>query len=130
GLRIVAVGAGYEAVVGPEIVGAPLPDALPPVETALGGLAGGQLPFGRPRQPPPGPAAIGLGLEGVDMDHRQRRVQRRPAVEPALLPLAPRRAAPARRRAGRQFAAPALRLGGPQRRLGIATGLDEAQELP
>src|SRR5687767_4923924 len=79
---VVLVGSGLEAGVRRKGGRGPFPDPVAP-----GDVRRGSFPLGRARQSALGPAAVGLRVERADMDHRLRRVERQPAVEPALLPL-------------------------------------------
>ena len=88
------------------------------------------LPLGGARQAAAGPAAVRLGLPGVDVDHRLRR--RRAAASGRTSASATAVAARRQRCGMRQRAARARQragVAGPERRIVVAAGLDEAQEL-
>jgi hypothetical protein len=94
------------------------------VETA--GCCG--LPLGFGRQPPAGPAAVGLGLIPVDVEDRPVRLQRQPAVEVAPKPalcLTP----PVQRLLGSRRLLPVPASRTPQLRTAIPIGFHERGEL-
>ena len=91
------------------------------------------FPFSSSRKAPPGPAAIGLGLIGVQVHGRNGGCQRQPVVEPARLPLCVCRICgftpPMLRMAEPGLGAPCASLTWPVARLVVAACIDKPGKL-
>ena len=87
------------------------------------------LPLRRVRQAPAGPAAVGLGFPGADVDEHLVVVDRQPVVEPAVLPFVAL-AAPAHGMVAPAAAPPHAGRAGPAGRIVVAAVLDEFEKLP